>query len=45
MKRDEKVFLFHQGRSEDFNGAEEVDKKRAQTLMRTPKSGSSGENI
>ena len=36
MKRDEKVFLFHQERSQDFDGAGEVDKKRAQTFTKTP---------
>ena len=32
MKRDKKLFLFHQGRSQDFDEAGEVDKKRVQTL-------------
>ena len=35
MKRDKNVFLFHQWRSQDFDGEGEVDKKRAQTFMRT----------
>ena len=36
MKRDEKVLLFRQGHSQDFDGAVEVGKKRAQTFTRTP---------
>ena len=38
MKRDEKVFLFHQGRNQNFDGAGEADKKRVQ-ILRGPLNG------
>ena len=38
MKREEKTFLFHQGRSWNFDGTEEID-KREHKILRGPNNG------
>ena len=45
IKRGGKVFLFHLGRSQDFDRTGKVDKKRTQTFTRTPQWSPRGENF